>query len=601
MLKGIFMSRCGITCVLSLLMIVFSFDSQAGFKEGMDALKKQDFSTAYKEWKIAAENEDVDAQYAFAMLNYNGQGVAQNFQQAFYWLSKVADKGKAPAQFYLGVMYYNGQGVEKSYKQALSWYTKAAEQGIPLAQYNLGVMYFSAQGTDRDIKKSLSWYTKAADNGYAPAQYQLGAKYLNGQGVEKDESQAVAWFTKAAELGYADAQHDLAVMYFDGQGVKTDRKQAAYWDTLASAQGNDDAQYNLALQYYYGRGVKSDKVIAVALLTLSKSDQSSQMLTNMFVHNEISNQEKITAYKLKDQMQKNGNFINALNNYISSHSVEDISNVNSPTAVDTGKVNYQSAAKDSNTNSPSVDTDFVKNGMPCMDGICIGDPVSKFAHIKWDKVKKHDFKVEIFGYKSAKDELNDLKSHFAPSKREFIEKISSYLITNKFDSAGLVDLSKLSGICERFHGSSKSLDLVDASNTSELSIRKFNAKLSSVEYLITNVYEMTGSYLSAGGNSTRVTVSLSISKNPEYQVMRVSKISREIPRNISQEQLREISQQINQRYTGVNKATVGDNSRPYWDVTNGAIMLEAPIWNYDGEIANHLRNYPGCTSKIRID
>ncbi len=63
------------------------------------------------------------------MMYTEGQGVRQDYQQAFAWYQKAAEQGNAGAQNNLGLMYYNGKGVEQDYIKALEWYQKAAEQG----------------------------------------------------------------------------------------------------------------------------------------------------------------------------------------------------------------------------------------------------------------------------------------------------------------------------------------------------------------------------------------------------------------------------------------------------------------------------------------
>ena len=41
----------------------------------------------------------------------SGEGISQDYKQAFYWYKKSADQGDADAQFFLGSMYYEGLGV----------------------------------------------------------------------------------------------------------------------------------------------------------------------------------------------------------------------------------------------------------------------------------------------------------------------------------------------------------------------------------------------------------------------------------------------------------------------------------------------------------
>ena len=62
-------------------------------------------------------------------------------------------------------MYNSGQGVEQDYKQAFAWFKKAAEQGRDAAQYNLGSMYLKGEGVQKNYQEALTWSLKAKDQG----------------------------------------------------------------------------------------------------------------------------------------------------------------------------------------------------------------------------------------------------------------------------------------------------------------------------------------------------------------------------------------------------------------------------------------------------
>lgn len=62
-------------------------------------------------------------------------------------------------------MYRQGQGVQQNYVQAFTWYKKSAEQGFTKAQYNLGVMYANGDGIKQNPLKAKEWYKKSCDNG----------------------------------------------------------------------------------------------------------------------------------------------------------------------------------------------------------------------------------------------------------------------------------------------------------------------------------------------------------------------------------------------------------------------------------------------------
>jgi hypothetical protein len=88
----------------------------------------------------------------------NGQGVTQDYQKAFKWISLPAEKGDAKAQFFLGCMYEDGQGVTQNYTEAIKWYTLAAEQNEPMAQTNLGHLYANEKTGKLDYVQAHKWF-----------------------------------------------------------------------------------------------------------------------------------------------------------------------------------------------------------------------------------------------------------------------------------------------------------------------------------------------------------------------------------------------------------------------------------------------------------
>ena len=63
----------------------------------------------------------------------------------------------------MGVGNY-GQGVVQDYKEAFVWYRKAAEQGTSSAQFALGTMYEYGNGVITDNVYAHMWYNIAASN-----------------------------------------------------------------------------------------------------------------------------------------------------------------------------------------------------------------------------------------------------------------------------------------------------------------------------------------------------------------------------------------------------------------------------------------------------
>ena len=114
---------------LAVLLIVTALPVTAGFKEGIAAYERGDYTTALREMKPLAEQGDAKAQNYLGQMYIRGHGVPKNHREAARWFRKAAEQGEADARHNLGLMYYTGRGVPKNYKLAYMWYSLAAAQG----------------------------------------------------------------------------------------------------------------------------------------------------------------------------------------------------------------------------------------------------------------------------------------------------------------------------------------------------------------------------------------------------------------------------------------------------------------------------------------
>lgn len=190
-----------------------------------------------------AEQGNSGDQRLLGSMYYLGNGVAQDYAKAAYWLRRAAEQGDAKAQVMLGEMYHDGTGVAQDYVQSASWYRKAAEQGNEYAQRTLGLMYFSGDGVPQDYTQAANWLRKGAEQGDAEAQYVLGLLFYKGEGVAHDYALAANWFRKAATQGNPLAQEMLGAMYSDGDGMPQDYVLAYAWVNLsASRSGSEETR-----------------------------------------------------------------------------------------------------------------------------------------------------------------------------------------------------------------------------------------------------------------------------------------------------------------------------------------------------------------------
>jgi len=76
-----------------------------------------------------ANSREAEEDYRRAVGAANGDGVPQDYATAARYYRKAAERGYVPAQYGLACLYENGLGVKKDFEQAAVWYRKAAEQG----------------------------------------------------------------------------------------------------------------------------------------------------------------------------------------------------------------------------------------------------------------------------------------------------------------------------------------------------------------------------------------------------------------------------------------------------------------------------------------
>lgn len=189
-----------------------------------------------------AEQGDADAQFSLGMSFAHGDGVEQDYAEAFRWYKMAAEQGNSDAWCNLGVLYHNGEGVAQNLAEAFRCYLISAEQGNSNAQWNLGVLYDNGEGVDQDDKAALNWYRLAAGQGDPDAQFQAGQAYDYGLGVASDWLEAVTWYRRAAEQEHLDAQFRLYELLKALKSLPDSALEANVWLAKASDNGHPEAQ-----------------------------------------------------------------------------------------------------------------------------------------------------------------------------------------------------------------------------------------------------------------------------------------------------------------------------------------------------------------------
>ncbi|MDP7048934.1 MAG: hypothetical protein QF721_05745 [Verrucomicrobiota bacterium] len=209
-------------------------DMQAAFEMGRAfhlgaAPARQDFTRAFRLYRLAAGAEHAAAQFHLGMLYSTGTGIPYrarrgiggfaNIKRAYNikaveWYGKAAGNGHGEAAYYLGNLYAAGSiELKQDYELALEWYRKADSLGNIDALNNLGYLHDEGLGTRRDRAKARDCYTRAAEAGHAGAQMNLSAYYFEGLGgLKKNLGTALAWARKAADQGEPGAAEKVSAI-----------------------------------------------------------------------------------------------------------------------------------------------------------------------------------------------------------------------------------------------------------------------------------------------------------------------------------------------------------------------------------------------------
>ena len=179
----------------------------------------QDYKRSFELYSKAAELGSTVAMKEMAEQYSKGQGVEVNGEKAVELYKKCIEtynkqrgnKDKSSEQTSvengLGWLYFNGDGVKQDYKEAFKWFKEAGEDtGMLYAAYDLGYMYENGYGTEKDYKKAFRAYTCAFS--HYKADYKRAYFYEHGLGVEKDTKAALDIYKRnmdyCKQAGYDD-------------------------------------------------------------------------------------------------------------------------------------------------------------------------------------------------------------------------------------------------------------------------------------------------------------------------------------------------------------------------------------------------------------
>ena len=164
----------------------------------------------------------------------NALGTVENKKLAYRWFKKAAEQNQVNALTTIASYYKNGEVVNQSYVKAFEFYNRAVDISYENSEYEswhknnqsraiygLGLMHEKGEGTKFNYKKAKELYLKADEYGHEIARLRYDA--LEGDGY---------------------SSLDLAYMYSKGShiviGIPIDLPEAVFWFKIAEYKGYGD-------------------------------------------------------------------------------------------------------------------------------------------------------------------------------------------------------------------------------------------------------------------------------------------------------------------------------------------------------------------------
>ena len=185
-----------------------------------------------------AKEGDMAAQIELAQRYLDGDGVAQDTEQAIFWLERSDRAGNPNALFEIGQIYRKGIGIEASGNKALTYLTRASRKKSSDADIVIAEMYLSGEEfLDQDPVRAYRYFQKAADQGDLRGLFYTGKMLMEGYGsTPQNIDVGTQRLEDATDKGYLEALEYLADAYQYGIPPHTSpnpEKASTYYRQLA--------------------------------------------------------------------------------------------------------------------------------------------------------------------------------------------------------------------------------------------------------------------------------------------------------------------------------------------------------------------------------
>jgi predicted aspartyl protease len=165
-------------------------DAAAQLKVGVLYAESRNLFEAARYYRLAADQNQPEAQSRLASLNCNGLGVPKNPGECIRLYRLAANAGLTRAEVNLAARYLMGDGTPANHGEAARLAKLAADKGDSMGQFLLGMCYELGAGVPKDGGEAQRLYKLAAGQGNAPAQKAL--QRLSGQAAPVQRTVSVS-------------------------------------------------------------------------------------------------------------------------------------------------------------------------------------------------------------------------------------------------------------------------------------------------------------------------------------------------------------------------------------------------------------------------
>ena len=120
-------------------------------------LRKQAAAGQAKAQAIAAKAGVANGQHALGLCHHRGAGVPKDLAIAAKQYRLAAEQKQIDSACNLAVLLDQGLGVTRDFAEAARWYRVAAEAGHNLARYRLGLFLRDGTGVDSNLDEAPKW------------------------------------------------------------------------------------------------------------------------------------------------------------------------------------------------------------------------------------------------------------------------------------------------------------------------------------------------------------------------------------------------------------------------------------------------------------